>query len=116
MNTLKISKRLEAAASFSRRGARFADVGTDHAYLPIALCLDSKIRGAVASDINKGPIEKARENIEKYRKGSCRVIFIPKRNAVPLSGPGDWYVLYTNDAPDPRATSVSILGAPRRSP
>ena len=48
------------------KGAFVADVGTDHAYLPIALCLERRIRGGVASDINKGPIERARDNIEKY--------------------------------------------------
>lgn len=66
MNLPKISKRLEAAASFARQGARIADVGTDHAYLPIYLLLTDRITGAVASDINIGPVERARENIYSF--------------------------------------------------
>lgn len=66
MNEINLSPRLFAASELVRSSCFAADVGTDHAYLPIALCLSGKIRGAVASDINKGPIKKARENIEKY--------------------------------------------------
>ena len=61
-----LSPRLLAAAELVREGAFIADVGTDHAYLPIYLCLEERIRGGVASDINRGPIERAKENIEKY--------------------------------------------------
>ena len=63
---LKLSKRLRAAADFVRNGAYIADVGTDHAYLPIALALEGRVRGGVASDINEGPILRAREHIKEY--------------------------------------------------
>ena len=66
MNIPKISKRLLAAASFVREGVFVADVGTDHAYLPIYLYKTGKIAGGVASDINKGPVERAMENILSY--------------------------------------------------
>lgn len=66
IENLKLTPRLRAAAELVSEGAFVADVGTDHAYLPIALCLEGKIRGGVASDINDGPIERARENINKY--------------------------------------------------
>lgn len=65
-NLPKLSPRLNAAASLIRSGTFVADVGTDHAYLPIALCLSGIARGGVVSDINKGPIERARKNINKY--------------------------------------------------
>jgi tRNA A22 N-methylase len=45
------------------RGGMLADVGTDHAYLPIFLCENGYLRArpvsAVASDINEGPVERA---------------------------------------------------------
>lgn len=66
MNEIKLSKRLNAAAALTRDGASFADIGTDHAYLPIFLLQKGKIERAYASDINKGPIENANENIKKY--------------------------------------------------
>lgn len=62
----KLTPRLRAAAELVESGSFVADVGTDHAYLPIALCLEGRIRGGVASDINQGPIDRARENIKKY--------------------------------------------------
>ena len=66
MNLCKLSPRLACAASLIREGAYLADVGTDHAYLPISLCLDKKIRGGVVSDIVAGPIGRARKNISAY--------------------------------------------------
>ena len=51
------------------KGARLADIGSDHAYLPIALCLENKIEYALASDINEGPVQAAVANIHKNRLG-----------------------------------------------
>jgi tRNA (adenine22-N1)-methyltransferase len=67
--TQKLSQRLLAAASLVREGAVVADVGTDHAYLPIALCLSGRAVRAVASDVNEGPIARARSHVEEY--GLC---------------------------------------------
>ena len=57
--------RLRTAAEMVPRGARLADIGSDHAYLPIALCLENKIEYALASDINEGPVAAAVTNIHK---------------------------------------------------
>lgn len=57
--------RLRAAANMVPCGARLADIGSDHAYLPIALCLENKIKCALASDINEGPVAAAVSNIKK---------------------------------------------------
>lgn len=62
----KISKRLCTVAQYVRDGAIVADIGTDHAYLPIYLALEGKITRAVASDINEGPLKSAKENIKKH--------------------------------------------------
>lgn len=66
MESIKINDRLMTALAFVRQGCRFADVGTDHAYLPIYLVANGRISSAIAADINEGPLDKARENITKY--------------------------------------------------
>lgn len=58
-----LDARLAAAAAFVRNGAVFADIGTDHAYLPIALYKAGVIRRGLAADIAAGPIARAREHI-----------------------------------------------------
>ena len=51
-----LDKRLRAVSDFIK-GDFLVDVGTDHAKLPVRLCLENKIKRAVATDINKGPLE-----------------------------------------------------------
>ena len=63
MRGIRIGARLRACASFVREGAVLADVGTDHAYLPIFLFASGKIERAVLSDINAGPLAVAEENV-----------------------------------------------------
>lgn len=62
-NSIQLTKRLQAVAAFVRPGSFFIDVGCDHAYLPIALAEQGVIQKGIASDIHKGPLEKARQNI-----------------------------------------------------
>ncbi|MDG0793237.1 class I SAM-dependent methyltransferase [Cohnella ginsengisoli] len=59
----KLSKRLAALAEFVKPGARFADIGTDHALLPVHLALSGTIAYAVAGDVNAGPAEAARRQV-----------------------------------------------------
>lgn len=47
-------------------GVRLADVGSDHAYLPIYLCAKGITPQAIASDINAGPVESAVNHINEY--------------------------------------------------
>jgi Predicted SAM-dependent methyltransferase len=61
-----LDSRLLCAASFVRSGNVAADIGTDHAYLPIYLLQNGVCPRAVGSDINEGPISKAKANVEKY--------------------------------------------------
>ena len=43
-----------------------ADIGSDHALLPIALVLNGKVTRAYASEVNEGPYEATVKNIEKH--------------------------------------------------
>lgn len=62
---MELSKRLTKVASLVTEGASVADVGTDHGYMPIYLITTGTARKAIASDINAGPLERARIHIQE---------------------------------------------------
>lgn len=59
-----LEQRLAQLASMVEPGSRVADIGTDHAYLPIALVKDKKIDFAIASDVAAGPLNNAINDIK----------------------------------------------------
>ena len=71
---MELSKRLRMNASFVTPGNRLADVGTDHGYIPIALCLEGVIPSALAMDVNPGPLERAKDI---YNSLIWKQIYIP---------------------------------------
>lgn len=64
---MKLSHRLLTVASFVRKGSNLADIGTDHGYIPIYLAENGTIRSAVAMDIRKGPLERAKNHIKLHK-------------------------------------------------
>lgn len=67
MNAEKnMTPRLLAIADLVTCGSIIADIGTDHAYIPIYLMQKGIINKAYAMDINEGPIKRANENILKF--------------------------------------------------
>lgn len=63
---LELSPRLRLAADMVPRGAKLCDVGTDHAYLPTCLLLEGTISSAIASDLRRGPLNRAMETAREY--------------------------------------------------
>ena len=63
---LELSKRLAAVAALVPEGAVLADIGTDHAYLPVSLLLKGHITHAIAADIRSGPLDHARRTAAEY--------------------------------------------------
>jgi len=61
-----LTPRLQLIADWVPKGARVADVGTDHAYLPVWLLLTGRAVHAIASDLRKGPLERAKETARTY--------------------------------------------------
>lgn len=61
---MKLSKRMERVAGMVTEGYRLADIGTDHAYIPIYLCEEKRIPSAIAMDIGSGPLQRAREHVQ----------------------------------------------------
>lgn len=66
MKQLELSPRLALIAGWVPPGAKLADVGTDHAYLPVWLTLHGRVASAIASDLRKGPLERARATGRTY--------------------------------------------------
>jgi len=55
----QLDNRLQLCASMVRNDCKLADIGTDHAYLPIWLVKN-------AADVNLGPLQKAAFHIRRY--------------------------------------------------
>lgn len=62
---IKLSHRLQLIFDMIEKGETMADIGTDHGFLPMALWEAGICSKVILSDVNSGPLEKARENMEK---------------------------------------------------
>ena len=60
---IRISDRLRTVAHMCEKGAVVADIGTDHGYLPIYLVQEGIAASAIAMDLRKGPLDKAKKHI-----------------------------------------------------
>lgn len=73
-------------AACIRQGSVVADIGTDHAYLPVWAVTSGRSPSAVASDIREGPAKRAAATIEKYGVGGLvRVVVAPGLSGIDLS-------------------------------
>lgn len=90
---MTLSRRLEAICALAPRAECLADVGTDHGYVPIALVSEGKAQRAIAMDVNRGPLDRAKghiresgledrittllsDGLEELRKGQADLILI----------------------------------------
>ena len=93
---LELTPRLQLLADWVPQGTRLADVGTDHAYLPVWLILHGRVSCAIASDLRKGPLERARltgltygaENIEYRLCNGLAEIHSGEVDTVAIAGMG----------------------------
>lgn len=94
---MELSKRLQTVANAVTPGSRVADVGTDHGYVPIYLVERGLCSGAIAMDVNEGPLARAEEHIRaeglsdriQTRKSDGLVALAPEEtDAVVIAGMG----------------------------
>ncbi len=60
---MKLDSRLMAVAHLVRNNKILADIGTDHAYLPVYLVENGIINKAIAGDLRVGPLQNAKETV-----------------------------------------------------
>jgi len=62
---MRLTKRLKAIVKYVPKGAKLADIGTDHGFIPIYLVKNQIVDRVIATDLNWGSLKKAIENIER---------------------------------------------------
>ena len=89
--------RLDAVKNFVRQGSKVADIGTDHAYLPIELVKSKIVSKVIAADKNFFPCQAARKNIAdaglenfiEVRQGDgLKVLHVGEVDTICISGMG----------------------------
>ena len=88
-----LDKRLLSCAEFVRAGAVFADIGTDHGYLPLFLLREGRITRAYLSDVNRGPLSSAERNAtEEGLSDKCEFILTDGARALCDKGITDYAI------------------------
>ncbi|WP_430785220.1 tRNA (adenine(22)-N(1))-methyltransferase [Virgibacillus flavescens] len=64
---LTISNRLKKITSYLEPGSYFADIGSDHAYLPCYVCLRDPMAKAIAGEIVEGPFNSAISTVKSFK-------------------------------------------------
>ncbi|MBQ3600814.1 MAG: SAM-dependent methyltransferase [Lachnospiraceae bacterium] len=62
---MQLSERLQTVVNMITKGGKVADIGCDHAYLSIYMIKHQIAESVIAMDVNRGPLERARDNIRK---------------------------------------------------
>lgn len=98
---MELSKRLQGITKMVDRSQIGLDIGCDHGYIPMYLVKNNYCKRFIASDVNLGPLEKAKRNIEneglinkiELRRGSgFKVVSENEVNFAILSGMGGYLI------------------------
>ncbi|MCK3904558.1 tRNA (adenine-N(1))-methyltransferase [Streptococcus suis] len=115
----RLSKRLATVADYVPQGARLADVGSDHAYLPLFLVEQGRIGFAVAGEVVQGPYQSALQNVElagqsdkisvRLANGLAAVEQADRISTVTIAGMGGRLIADILDAGKDKLVSVERL-------
>ncbi|MGG6309888.1 tRNA (adenine(22)-N(1))-methyltransferase [Paenibacillus macerans] len=84
---MKLSARLQLIADLLPEGGRFADIGSDHALLPVAAVRSGRASFAVAGEVNDGPFEAAGRQVAEA--GEAARISVRKGDGLAVIAPGE---------------------------
>lgn len=74
-------------AEFLPKQARFADIGSDHAYLPCYVCMKDSNALAIAGEVNEGPFLSAKKTVKAFNLE--KKISVRKGNGLQVIEPGE---------------------------
>ena len=115
---MHIDRRLETIANLVPQGCVLADIGTDHAYLPVWLLEKQRIARAIAGDIAAGPCQAARTTVAQYgqhenvevRQGSGLKVLSPgEADCIAIAGMGASTIISILDDDMEVAQSAKLL-------
>lgn len=88
---LILSPRLKIIADSIQGFETVADIGSDHAYLPIYLVKNKKVKSVIATDINSGPVKISKGRINSHGVESS--IKVRQGNGLQVIKPGETEVI-----------------------
>lgn len=103
----RLSSRLAALAAHVPPGARLADIGTDHALLPVALARAGRVADAVAIDVRPGAVAQALRTVTRH--GVADRVVVRLGDGLTAVRPGEADVAVISGLGGPAI--VRILGA-----
>ncbi|MBE3585571.1 tRNA (adenine(22)-N(1))-methyltransferase [Desulfofundulus thermocisternus] len=114
---MRLTRRLAAIAAYVPPGAVVADIGTDHALLPIYLVAKGICPKAVATELNAGPYRSARTAVHQH--GLDSKIDVRRGDGLQPLSPGEAQVIVLaglggNTIREILAASPEVLAASRR--
>ena len=91
MMNLILSPRLKIIADSIQGFDTVADIGSDHAYLPIYLIKNKQVKSVIATDINSGPVKISKGRIDSH--GVESRITVRQGNGLQVLKPGETEVV-----------------------
>ena len=118
MMNLILSPRLKTIADSIQGFETVADIGSDHAYLPIYLVKNKQVKSVIATDVNKGPVRIAKGRIRshgaeeaiKVRQGDgLQAIKLGEAEVIVIAGMGGLLIRDILEKDESTARSAAML-------
>jgi len=124
---MKLSKRLTLIGESIHNIKKMADIGTDHGQLPIMLVKSGRCQRAIASDINKGPVEivtksvglaRMNEKIEIRKGNGLQILTAGEVDLIVIAGMGGALIAEILEASPEicKRTDVKLILQPNTEP